>query len=247
MTSALLTPWWRNRKATAEGGTVVGGIGPTRILDWHAANVQALIRDVQRSDPARDVDLLRRAHTLIAEAVRPVYSLNEAQPASATLARGRGSCSQRLAVLEAVARGSQIATRVRGLVVDGRFWYPRFPRFRFLVPSEVVLAWPEFLVDGTWLEVSELFGSLEELSHGIGSGFTNAGGETVFDALPRTAVDWDGRTSEPGTCSACDLSGHVLSDLGHYDSRDELFRIQGQTLSWWARTLVEPVLGHRSA
>lgn len=247
MTSAVLTPWWREKKASHGDGPVSGGIAATRILDWRSAAVQTVIRDVQRSDLAGDVHVLRAAHALIAARVRPVYSLNDARPASLTLALRRGSCSQRLAVLEAVARGYEIPTRVRGLLVDGRFWYPRFKRFRALVPNEVLLAWPEFDVDGTWLEVSELFGSLQELSGGSEGGFTNAGGETLFDAVSRTAVDWDGRTSEPGTCSACDLSARVLVDLGRYDSRDELFGIQGQTLSWAARTIAEPVLGRWSA
>jgi hypothetical protein len=105
------------------------------------------------------------------------------------------------------------------------------------------LAWPQFLVDERWVDSSELFGTLVELAEGSSPGFTNAGGETLFEALPRTALDWDGRTSDLGTCSACDLSARVLVDLGLYDSRDLLFREQGQTLSWVARTLVEPILG----
>jgi hypothetical protein len=62
------------------------------------------------------------AHQLVAMSVRPVYSVNDKQPISRTLRRGRGSCSQRLALLEGVARSQGIPRRVRGLVVDGRFW-----------------------------------------------------------------------------------------------------------------------------
>lgn len=141
------------------------------------------------------------------------------QPASRTLTRGRGSCSQRLAVLEAVARSADIATRSRGLLVDGSFWYPRFPRLRFAVPDTVVLAWPEFNLDGAWTSASDLF----EPPHASPAGFTNADSETLFDALARGAVDWDGVTSSTGACSSCDLSAAVLEDLGRYDSRDELF------------------------
>ncbi|MGW1006072.1 hypothetical protein [Streptomyces sp. NPDC002520] len=167
-----------------------------------------------------------------------------------------GSCSQRLAVLEAVARASGVATRVRGLLVDGTFWYPRFPRFQWAVPHQVVLAWPEFRMDGPstddratapWLTVSELFGGLDELSRGADGGFTNAGPETLFEALSRTAIDWDGATVCPADGPACDLSAHVLADLGHFDSRDELFAEHGQTLCGTARLLAEPVLSRRSA
>jgi len=85
-----------------------------------------------------------------------------------------------LAVLEGVARSHGIPTRVRGLVVDGRFWYPRFPRVTFLVSSRVLLAWPEFQVMQGWISVGELFGGMAELA-ATGVGFTNAGGDTLFD------------------------------------------------------------------
>jgi hypothetical protein len=97
------------------------------------------------------------------------------------------------------------------------------------------------------LTVSELFGGLDELSEGRGGGFTNAGAETLFEALSRTAIDWDGATACPAAGAACDLSGYVLADLGHFDSRDELFAQHGQTLCGMARLLTEPILSRRSA
>jgi len=242
MTSRMLTPWWRARAAAATASA--GSIEVTPILDWRSAAVSGLVADLAPfSDPWIR---LRSAHSLIAARVRPVYAVDDQQPVSITLARGRGSCSQRLAVLEAVARALGVATRCRGLLVDGRFWYPRFPRLRFLVPAEVLLAWPEFHFDGQWVSTTELFGSVERLSAG-GGGFTNSGGETLFDAVARTAVDWDGVSSAPGTCSACDLSATVIADLGRFDSRDQLFATHGQTMCWGARTLAAPVLNHWAA
>lgn len=244
MTTTLLTPWWRSRReahvprAESEGSTE-----PTLILNWRSASVRAFTAELGTA--ADGQELLRRAHGIIAATVRPVYAVDDAQPVSSTLARGRGSCSQRLAVLEAVARSAGIATRSRGLLVDGRFWYPRFPRLRFAVPDAVLLAWPEFRLGGGWLSASELFGAPSGL--GATEGFSNADGETLFDALARGAVDWDGVTSSPGLCSTCDLSATVLRDLGRFDSRDDLFSQHGQTLCWPARTLAEPVLSRWSA
>ena len=244
VTSALLTPWWRNRTTQAPRDDVAGSTAPTQILDWQEAGVRAFVQSVRRAaGPENDALLLRAAHQRISSQIRPVYSVNDARPVSRVLARGRGSCSQRLALLEAVARSTGISTRVRGLVVDGSFWYPRFPRLRALVPDSVLLAWPQFRSGGSWVDSSELFGTLAERADGDSPGFTNTGGETLFEALPRTALDWEGRTSELGTCPGCDLSARVLCDLGFYGSRDLLFREQGQTLSLVARTLVEPVLG----
>ena len=194
--------------------------------------------------PGDPLSMLRRAHGLIGERVRPVYAMNDLQAASKTLTLGRGSCSQRLGVLEAAARALGVPTRARGLLIDGRFWYPRFPRLRFAVPDVVVLAWPEFLLDGAWVGASELFGPASEREM---RPFSNTGGETLFDAVARTTIDWDGATSAPGTCSACDLSAMVLRDLGRFDSRDELFARHGQTLCRGVRSLVGPFAGRWSA
>ncbi|MFF4505837.1 transglutaminase domain-containing protein [Streptomyces sp. NPDC001401] len=263
MTSSLLTPRGRPRAGTTGGGMAAGSTAPTRILDWRHPQVASLLRQIgttadsgAATDPDRRTADLRRAHRVIAAAVQPVYSVQDERPVSEVLRRGRGSCSQRLAVLEAVARASGVATRVRGLLVDGTFWYPRFPRLRRIVPDQVLLAWPEFRLEELppttrpathWLAVSELFGSLDELSDGRGGGFTNAGAETLFEALSRTAIDWDGVTLCPADGAACDLSAYVLADLGHFDSRDELFARHGQTLCRTARILAEPVLGRRLA
>jgi hypothetical protein len=244
VTTSLLTPWWRSRRDTeAQVAEAMGSTEPTAILNWRSAPVCALATELGSAEGDRE--LLQRAHGVIASRVHPVYAVDDAQPVSRTLIRGRGSCSQRLAVLEAVARSAGIATRSRGLLVDGTFWYPRFPRLRFAVPDAVLLAWPEFSLDGAWVSASELFGPVVSLA--TTAGFTNADGETLFDALARGAVDWDGVTSSPGSCSSCDLSATVLQDLGRFDSRDELFARHGQTLCWPARTLAEPVLSRWSA
>jgi hypothetical protein len=47
---------------------------------------------------------LGEAHAEVGARVRPGYALNDIQSASTTVRRGRRSCSQRLAVLEAVHR-----------------------------------------------------------------------------------------------------------------------------------------------
>jgi hypothetical protein len=239
VTSRLLAPW-RRPLTVSRREAVDGGREATPILDWEDLRVLDLIAEIRTAGAVDERDLLIAAHRLVAARVRPVYGMDDRQPVSVTLALGRGSCSQRMAVLEAVARACGIETRVRGLLVDGRFWYPRFPRMHALIPHRVVLAWPEFRLGGRWISASGLYGDLAALQ--TGEGFTNAGGETLFDAIARTAVDWDGVT-----CSACDLSAQVLADLGYFDSRDELFEAHGQTLCRPARTIANPIMSRRSA
>lgn len=169
---------------------------------------------------------LALAHARTSAAVRAAYTLDERRPASRTLALGRGSCSQRFAVLEAVARASGLATRTHGLAVDGRFWHARFPRLRPFVPGVVLLAWPEFFVGQRWAAVQDV---LEAGCDDVcGPAFTNDGPETLFDASAR-----------PG---AVDLSRWVVEDLGRYVSRDAFFDAHGQTFCAPGRLVVEAVL-----
>lgn len=229
----------RHRRRGIDVAYGVGGSAePTRVLDWGSDAVAAL--DGQLGDGGLSArDWLRKAHAEVIAVVRPVYALNDLQPTSKTLHRGRGSCSQRLAVLESLARRRGIRTRVEGFAVDGAFWYPRFPRASWLVPDRVVLAWPEFHIDGKWLAVGDLFNA-DTASPVV---FTNASEETLFDAIGRTGITWSGDCAD----GSCDLSGHVLENLGFFDDRDALFEAHGQTLCWTARTIGEPVMSHRSA
>ncbi|TQE33779.1 transglutaminase domain-containing protein [Streptomyces ipomoeae] len=272
MTSRLLMAYnARDKRAgarTRPPEDIRGSTRATAILDHDDPLVGRLAHRVLSEATPRDA--LRSAHRIIAHAVRPVYSVEDRRPVSRTLRLGRGSCSQRMATLEAVARAVRVRTRVRGLLVDGTFWYPRFPHVKPFVPEQVLLAWPEFRVDGTWLPVGELFNA-----PGADGQYTNKGGETLFDAVARTGITWDDDGTTPGAapisasapgatastsasaatsdraCAAdgtpCDLSAHVTADLGHFDDRDELFRRYGQTLCWTARALTEPILGRWSA
>ncbi|WP_217182117.1 transglutaminase domain-containing protein [Streptomyces sp. AC495_CC817] len=249
MTSRLLMSYNAQVKRSAmtvrEPAGVLGSTRATQILDHDDPLVAAVARRVLSEATPRDA--LRAAHRIIARDVRPVYSVEDRRRVSRTLRLRRGSCSQRMAALEAVARAVRVRTRVRGLLVDGTFWYPRFPRLKPFVPEQVLLAWPEFRISGAWVPIGELFGS--PAPGGDSPGFANKGGETLFDAVARTGVNWDACGTEAGTGSgpACDLSARVVADLGHFDDRDELFTRHGQTLCWTARTLTEPVLGRWSA
>ena len=241
--TALLTPWYRRPAVRAGGGDATpGSTAATRILDVDAPLVRALVSRARAgaADEREPLDVLAAAHALIRDEVRPVYALDETQSASRTLLRGRGSCSQRLAVLESVARACGVETRVRALLVDRVFWYPRFPRtLHPFLPDRMLLAWPEFAIDG-WRGASELFGPIGCRG---GRGFANHGAETLFEAAGRCAIDWDGTASD----DAYDLSRFVVADHGRFTDRDALFSRLGQTLCVPSRLVLNPVLGRIAA
>jgi transglutaminase-like putative cysteine protease len=233
--TAILTPWYRRGGAAAVADESGGSLAATRILDHGSPAVTALVARARiAAEGTEPLAVLAAAHAIVAAEVRAVYALDELTPASRVLRRGRGSCSQRLAVLESVARAIGVPTRVRALLVDRSFWYPRFPRTRFALPDRMMLAWPSFRIDGGWRAASELFGPIGCRG---GGGFANRGAETLFEAVGRCAVDWDGVAD-----GEYDLSRFVRADYGVFADRDELFARRGQTLCAPVRALGDPVL-----
>lgn len=240
--SAALTPWYRRTSTSVgDGPQVSGSLSPTAILDFDSPEVQRLVSRARRAARSSSpLEVLEAAHAIIRDEVRPVYALDESTPSSRTLRRGNGSCSQRLAILESVARAVGVPTRVRALLVDRSFWYPRFPRFMFLLPEQIMLVWPEFTIDGTWRSASEIFGPVGCRG---GGGFTNTGSETLFEAVGRCAIDWDGNSDN----DEYDLSKFVRADLGYFSDRDAAFDRFGQTLAPPILVLADPVLRRISA
>ncbi|MDI9956209.1 MULTISPECIES: transglutaminase domain-containing protein [unclassified Rhodococcus (in: high G+C Gram-positive bacteria)] len=217
-----------------------GDAAATPILDWGHDDVARLYEDIAEGAIQSAQEFLVSAHRSVAATIRAVYGLDDRQPVSVTLSRGRGSCSQRLAVVEALARRRGIATRVRGLVLRGEFWYPRFRHLRAVIPTSVLLAWPEFLIDGRWQDISEIVAPAAVSSV---QPFTNTGEETLFDAIGRAPISWGGSVS----CDCLDFSEFVDRDLGTFESRDNLFEEFGQTMSTPVRILVDPVFRNWSA
>lgn len=190
------------------------------------------------------VGFLDAAHARIAHEIQPVYTVKERQPVSATVVKKRGSCSQRLACLEALARSRQIGTRVRAFWVSGRFWNNRFPTARLFIPHRVLLAWPEFFVAGSWRGIEELYGPLE--SRGMDAVPFASDGETLFEAVRSTApVDFEGKTRKCST--SCDLSKFVVAHGGVFDARDDLFDELGSFEDTWKGKAFELLYGGRGS
>jgi hypothetical protein len=226
-------------------------LAATRILDHDHPAVRRIVEQA-RAGADSDGAFVRAAHAALTHAVRPVYTVNDQLPASAVLARGTGSCSQRMACLEAVARAGGVATRVRGLWVDGRFWYPRFRLSRPFIPRRILLAWPQFLLGGAWTDFDEIYAPAAELAgRDLAAGFGNDG-ETLFEAVSHVSVDWLGKTRDCGgpACSVthgADLSRFVLADAGLFDSRDELFARHPALARTWRGRAFETVFGGRKS
>lgn len=204
-------------------------LAATPILDYDTPAVARFAATVA-PDGDSELGFLRGAHCAVSTRITPVYTIRERQAVSTTIKLGVGSCSQRLACLEALARLRGIGTRVRGLWISGAFWNRRFPLTRVFIPRRILLAWPEFRLESGWIGVEEIFGPLTEMAE-KSTAFANDG-ETLFEAVQSTAVDFAGATQG---CSPnhCDLSRYVLEACGTFDTRDELFSRFGTLEDTW--------------
>jgi len=215
---------------------------PTRILDFNSLETRRFADSIGPQDDS-PVAFMKSAHAMISREIRPVYTVHERQPVSGTIAERRGFCSQRLACLEALARSRQIGTRVRALWLSGRFWNKRFPVARLFIPHRVLLAWPPFFVSGDWRGIEEIHGPLEARAADAVP-FANDG-ETLFEAVSSTAVDFEGKTRMCST--SCDLSKFVVAQDGVFDARDDLFEQLGSFEDTWRGKTFELLYGGRRA
>lgn len=140
-------------------------VEPTSILDYGSPALRRFAETIRPTDDS-PTGFLRAAHEAISSRIVPIYTVKERQPMSSTIDKARGSCSQRLACLEGLARSRGIGARVRALWVFGRFWNNRFPPARWFIPGKVLLAWPQFAIDSDWCGVEEIYGSLEQRAPG---------------------------------------------------------------------------------
>ncbi len=195
---------------------------PTAILDYKHPEVQRVAALVSESTPGQR-EFLRGAHSHISKVMRPVYSIEETLPASRIFELNQGSCSQRMACLEALARARGIPTRVRALWLDRTFWYSRLSKLRLLLPKKgILMAWPQFWFEDAWVDMDEIYGSIATLAAGATHPFTNLG-ESMFDAVQHAPVDYFGKSEKAG-CPQFSLAKVVAADGGFFDTRDELLR-----------------------
>jgi len=179
----------------------------TRILDYDS------VQTLSAGAPPRR-EYIQKAHLHLSDVMHPIYSVADQQPASETVRLNGGSCSQRMACLEALARGYGIRTRVRALWLAKEFWKERLPLLEPILPK-TLMPRPRFWLEETWVDFDEIFDSIVYLCEGVTHAFTNAGA-SLFDAVRNQPVDLLGKSS------GYSLARFVVTDAGFFDTRDEL-------------------------
>jgi hypothetical protein len=206
----------------------------TPILDYRAAEVQQVL-ELFGPSTADAREFLRRAHNHVSKTMRAIYSIDETIPVSRLFTLNQGSCSQRMACVEALARARGIATRVCALWLDRTFWYSRLPLLRFFLPKKgILMPWPQFFVDNAWLDFAEIYDSIAHLAARAAHPFTNRG-ISMFDAVQESPVDFFGK-SIPCDLPRFSLADVVISEGGYFDTRDDCLSAL-EKRSWLGRLI----------
>ena len=194
-------------------------LAATPILDFTSSEIQALAMRLRSVHPG-DRDYLQAAHERLSDAnMGTVYSIDDDQPASVTIAQNKGACVQRMAALEALARAVGIPTRVHALWTVKSFWFERLPLLKRGLPDMILYSWPQFYIEGQWVDFDELYEPISALAARAKGPFSNSG-ESVFSAVKDQPVDFFGKSKACGRPDL-DLSPQCTS-AGIYDTRDEL-------------------------
>jgi transglutaminase-like putative cysteine protease len=230
--------------AAAPATPVEANLISTNILNHKHPAVKLLVTQLSSSQPSPRA-FVQAAHRYLGEKMKAVYSIDEERPVSETLRLNAGSCGQRMAAVEALARGYGVPTRVRAVWLDRRFWNSRLPLLRFFLPRRTLMPWSQFYLDGSWVDLDELFGPIAELAANspVKHAFTNRG-ESLFDAVRHTPVDFFGKLK--GTRYASyDISRVVVEDGSIFQTRDELLA-QEKKPGWLGRLLFNVLYGGRN-
>ena len=219
-------------------------LAATKILDYGHPQVQSVLSGLGNSHLSKR-DFVLAAHKYIVDRMKAVYSIDEDRPVSETFRLNEGSCGQRMAAVEAVARAGGVATRVRALWLDRRFWFSRLPLLRFFLPPRTLMPWPQFYFDGQWVDFDELYCPCRDLAEKtpVKHAFSNAG-ESLFDAIRHAPVDFLGKLK--GTeYASYDISHVVVEDGGFFDTRDELLEKLERRRTWLGRFIFNTLYGGR--
>lgn len=102
-------------------------------------------------------------------------------------------------------------------------------------------------VQEAWVDFDELYGPAGLIADRAMHEFRNDG-ESIFDAVDHTPVDFLAKTCSAGcAASVFDLSKFVLADEGFFDTRDEVFERFGSFHTTLRGRLFEVIYGGRAS
>ncbi|MCA3238139.1 MAG: transglutaminase domain-containing protein [Curvibacter sp.] len=202
---------------------------PTRMLDFQADNIRALVDRRGWRQQSRQEDAAHAVYEFCREEILFGYNSDaDDMPASRVLAEGVGHCNTKATLLMALLRSVGIPCRLHAFTIHKNLQRGALTPFvYFMAPREIIHTWAEARLGNQWVALEGLIldsGYLEAVQHRFTHCTHPFLGYAVATAdLQRPRVEWTGGDT---------FIQHdgIARELGIYKSPDEFYAKQGTNL-----------------
>lgn len=200
----------------------------TKILNFDAPNIQALIRERGWKQLA-DSEKIRYIYNYVRDEVKFGYNTKDSISASEVLQDGFGQCNTKSNLFMALLRAVGIPNRIHGFTIDKALqkgaitgiWYK-------LSPKNILHSWVEVYLDGEWFNLEGLIldrAYLTALQNKFSDCKTTFCGYGAYtDNFQKPQIEWEKNHTyiqEKG----------INQDFGLFDTPDEFYKSHQQKLS----------------
>lgn len=195
---------------------------PTRMLDFHADNIRALVDKRGWRQKSRQEDAARAVYEFCREEILFGYNSDaDDMSASRVLAEGIGHCNTKATLLMALLRSVGIPCRLHAFTINKILQRGALTPFvYFMAPREIVHTWAEARLGNQWIALEGVIldsGYLEAVQHRFAHCAHPFLGYAVATAdLQSPRVEWT------GVDTFIQHDG-IARELGIYQSPDEFY------------------------
>lgn len=200
----------------------------TPMLNFSAANIQALIRDRQWND--LDVfNRIKQIYNFVRDEILFGYNVDDCIDASTVLVDGYGQCNTKGTLFMALLRGVNVPCRIHGFTIDKELQKGAMTGLVYKqAPKYILHSWVEVFLDGVWYELEGLILDKSYL-HQLQKQYSNCYGRfcgygVAVKEFHHPIIDFERNNTYI-------QSEGIDQDLGVYDSPDDLFQVHHQKLS----------------
>lgn len=215
-------------------------LAETALLDFSHPTIQSLIQDRKWQELAPS-EHIGTVYDFVRDEIAFGYNHNDAIPASEVLADGYGQCNTKGILLMALLRAFGVRCRLHGFTIHKSLQRGVVPEAVYwLTPPDILHSWVEIEHDGRWINLEGFILDAAYLKR-LQSAFPDRASLCAYgagtDRLPAPPVGWC------GTDTYIQKTG-INADLGVFDTPDEFYARNRQSLPAWKEWLYRNLVRH---
>ena len=213
----------------------------TELLDFSNPQIQELINSRSWRQLA-EKDRILAVYNFIRDEIAFGYNLGDYIPASKVLKDGYGQCNTKGILFMALLRTVGIPCRIHGFFVDKTVQKGAMTGFYYKQASRDILhSWVEIYYVGKWLNLEGFILDIKYLGK-LQDKFSNCEGS--FCSYGVAVPDFKNPPIEWNETDTYIQKDSITSDLGIYDSPDELFTVHRQKIGWFKNFMFKHFVRH---